>query len=147
MKLSTKGRYGLRILMDLALNESNDRPRMIHDIATAQKISEKYISRLVIALRKAKMVKSIRGAKGGFKLAIPPSELTVLAIVEAMEGPLAIVDCLGSHSSCKFSGTCAPQVLWQHLNEEIREAMRKVTLQDVLDSYRSLNASSYEYII
>ncbi len=120
---------------------------MIHDIAEAQGISEKYISRLIIALRVAKMVKSIRGAKGGFKIAKAPSEITVLAIVEAMEGPLAIVDCVTHPKVCDQSGKCAAQMLWRNLNEQIRDAMRNITLQNLLDSYRSMNLSSYDYII
>ena len=77
MKISTKGRYGLRIMLDLALN-AGAKPRMIHQIADSQQISEKYISRLIIKLRKAGMVKSIRGAKGGYRIARYPKNLTLL---------------------------------------------------------------------
>ena len=77
MKISTKGRYGLRILLDLALHEG-DSPRMIRDIAESQQISEKYISRLIIDLRQGGILESIRGAKGGYKLSRNPESITVL---------------------------------------------------------------------
>lgn len=138
MKISTKGRYGVRILLDLALHEGNA-PRLIRDISESQQISEKYISRLIIALRQAGMVRSIRGAKGGFRLARNPAELTLLDIVEVMEGPLAIVDCVRSPEKCDRNGQCATREIWDNLNSEIREAMRKVTLADIIENYRKRN--------
>ena len=99
MKISTKGRYGLRILLDLALNDS-EKPRMIRDISESQHISEKYISRLIIELRKAGMVKSIRGSKGGYRISREPKEITLLDVVEVMEGPVSIVDCVSARDCC-----------------------------------------------
>jgi len=136
MKISTKGRYGVRILVDLALNQT-DAPRQIHDIAKSQQISEKYISRLVIGLRRARMVRSVRGAKGGVRLAADPKQLTLLEIVEAMEGPTSIVNCVCCPQQCSRSGDCASRRIWEKLNTEIREAMRKITLQDIIDYYRA----------
>jgi len=139
MKISTKGRYGVRILLDLALHE-NETPRQIHDIAASQQISEKYISRLIIDLRRAKMIRSIRGAKGGYRLARNPAEVTLLDIVEVMEGPLSIVDCVRSPGSCNRSGSCPSRQIWDNLNTEIREAMRKITFQNIIDNCKLLNA-------
>ncbi len=141
MKISTKGRYGLRILLDLAIHDDGT-PRLIRDIAESQQISEKYISRLIIDLRKASMVRSIRGAKGGFRLAKKPEQLTLLAIVEAMEGRLSIVDCAAKPEKCCKVDTCAAQSIWEKLNEEIRTSMQKVTLQDLIDNYYRLNAEN-----
>ncbi len=93
MKISTKGRYGLRILLDIALYRVGDRPRMIREIANNQEISEKYISRLIIELRKAGFVKSVRGVNGGYTLTRRPEDISVLEVLEVMEGPIAIVDC------------------------------------------------------
>ena len=148
MKISTKGRYGVRILLDLALHEGNT-PRMIRDISESQQISEKYISRLIIALRRANMVRSIRGAKGGFRLARKPEELTLLDIVEVMEGPLAIVDCVRSPEKCGRNGQCATREVWDRLNSGIREAMRKVTLADMIENSRRRNAGDgfFDYCI
>ena len=93
MKISTKGRYGLRILLDLALH-AKESPRQMKEIAQSQQISEKYISRLILSLNKAGLIISLRGAKGGLQLAKPPKEITLLDIIEAMEGPVCIVECV-----------------------------------------------------
>ncbi len=100
MKISTKGRYGLRILIDLAMHDPG-KPRMLRDIAASQQISEKYISRLVIDLRRAKLIRSVRGVNGGFHLAKRPDEITLLEVLETMEGPLSVVECVRSPEKCK----------------------------------------------
>jgi len=138
MKISTKGRYGVRILLDLARHE-NGNPRLIRDIAESQQISEKYISRLIIDLRRAGMVRSIRGAKGGFRLAKSPREVTLLDIVEVMEGPLSIVDCVRAPEKCPRCHRCVTREIWDNLNADIRTSMRKVTLQDIIESDRKQN--------
>ena len=148
MKISTKGRYGLRILMDLALHQS-EKPRLIRDIAKSQQISEKYISRLVIALRKAGMIRSVRGVNGGFHIAMKPEEITLLNVIEVMEGPLSIVDCVSAPKKCVHSKDCAPREVWCKLNDDIRELMRKTTLADILATYDRQNAlnSNVDYCI
>ena len=130
MKISTKGRYGLRIMLDLA-SHSADRLRLIRDIAHSEQISEKYVSRLVIELRRAGMVTSIRGARGGLRIAKRPEEITLLEIVEAMEGPLAIVECVETADICPRSSFCETRKVWRQLNSDIRELMGKVTLADI----------------
>ncbi len=142
MKISTKGRYGVRILLDLALHDA-DAPRQLRDIAESQQISEKYISRLIIDLRRAGMVRSIRGAGGGFRIAKAPEELTLLDIVEVMEGPLSIVDCVRAPDECRRNETCATREIWSKLNTEIRDSMRKITLREILDACSQNPASSY----
>lgn len=132
MKLSTKGRYGLRILHDLAAHPA-DTPRMLKEIAAAQGISKKYISRLIIDLRKAGLVKSVRGAKGGFRLARFPRDISLLEIVEAMEGRVAIVDCVCQPDACRRIPTCTPRRIWIDLNDQIRARMAAITLQMLLD--------------
>ena len=84
MKIYTKGRYGLRILLDIALYRIGNKPRMIREIANNQEISEKYISRLIIELRKAGFVKSVRGANGGYTLTRRPEDISVLEVLEGM---------------------------------------------------------------
>ena len=139
MKISTKGRYGLRILMDLALHQS-EKPRLIRDIAKSQQISEKYISRLVIALRKAGMIRSVRGVNGGFHIAMKPEDITLLDVIEVMEGPLSIVDCVSTPKKCTHSEYCAPREVWRKLNDDIRALMRGTTLADILATYDRQNA-------
>jgi len=133
MKISTKGRYGVRILLDLALHQGGT-PRHIHEIAASQQISEKYISRLIIQLRRAKMIRSIRGAGGGYRIARDPADVTLLDIIEVMEGPLAIVDCVRSPGTCGRSGDCPSHRIWDQLNDEIRQAMARITLRDIIDN-------------
>ena len=142
MKISTKGRYGLRILMDLALHQS-EKPRLIRDIAKSQQISEKYISRLVIALRRGGMIRSVRGVNGGFHIAMKPEEITLLDVIEVMEGPLSIVDCVSTPKKCALSPNCAPREVWCKLNEDIRDLMRKTTLADILASYDRQQFTDY----
>lgn len=135
MKISTKGRYGLRILLDIVLNGDNA-PRLMRDIATSQNISEKYISRLVIDLRKAGLIKSIRGAKGGYLMARFPEDVTLLEIVETMEGRTNIVDCVIQPDACIKVGGCAVHQTWAEINKKIREVLGEVTLKDIADKHR-----------
>ncbi|MBO4520088.1 MAG: Rrf2 family transcriptional regulator [Alphaproteobacteria bacterium] len=133
MKISTKGRYGLRILLDLALY-GQDAPRLMKEIADSQQISEKYISRLILPLNEAGFITSFRGAKGGLKLAKSPKEISLLEIVEAMEGRLAIVDCVFDKDFCPKSDNCSACKIWSSLNKKIRKQMAEITLKDVLKS-------------
>lgn len=144
MKISTRGRYGLRILLDLALHD-NGSPRMIRDIAGSQRISEKYISRLIIDLRRAGMVKSIRGSRGGYRIARYPKNLTVLDVIEVMEGPVSIIDCV-TIESCDRQRGCAVRSIWCDMNNQIRSALAAVTLQDVIDRQRE-NVEMAEYCL
>ncbi len=144
MKISTKGRYGLRILIDLALHDG-DSPRLIRDIARSQEISEKYISRLMVPLRRAGLIRSIRGARGGFRLAKGLEEITLLDVVEVMEGPVSIVDCVSTPEGCSRASCCRSREIWTDLNAEIRDSMRKIRLLDILcsdPSFHPLNSSS-----
>ena len=134
MKISTKGRYGLRILIDLATHDAN-KPRLVRDIAESQQISEKYISRLIVDLRRARLVRSVRGMKGGFFLARPPKEITLLDILETMEGTVSIVDCVMAPEKCPRHGGCTARGIWQKLNGGIRELMRSITFEEILAEY------------
>ena len=141
MKISTKGRYGLRILVDLATHDA-EKPRLIRDIAESQGISEKYISRLVIDLRRAKLIRSVRGVNGGFHLAKLPEQITLLEVLETMEGPISVVDCVRSPEKCKRQTLCPARSIWAKLNDGIRELTAKITLDDILNAYRKQNAEN-----
>ena len=134
MKISTKGRYGWRILLDLALY--GETSRLMREIAASQGISEKYISRLMNPLNKAGFVRSIRGVKGGFVLAKNPADITLLAVVEAMEGRVAVVECVTDKAFCAKSNDCSACEMWTGLSAEIRLAMAKVTLADLTAAER-----------
>ncbi len=142
MKISTRGRYGLRIMTDLAQHDG-DKPRMISDICKDQGLSRKYVGRLIIALRKAGMIYSVRGAKGGYKIKRLPREISLLEIVETMEGPISIVGCVGCPKKCKRSRDCAAREVWAELNEEIRKKFASLSLQHILNR----NAEIKDYCI
>ena len=148
MKISTKGRYGLRILIDLATHDPS-RPRLLRDIAQSQQISEKYISRLVLDLRRAKLIRSVRGMKGGFHLMKAPEEITLLEILETMEGPISVVDCVHSPAKCRRHELCPSRDIWVQLNNGIRELTRQITLEDILNTYQHHDAENgiFDYCI
>lgn len=132
MKISTKGRYGLRIMLDLARNDG-EQPRMIGDICKAQNLSRKYAGRLIIALRKAGMITSVRGAKGGYKIKRMPREISLLEIIETMEGRVSIVDCVDCPKKCDRSPNCAARKIWCELNKKIRKEFASISLQNILN--------------
>lgn len=133
MKISAKARYGLRILLDVALHETHARPRTIKEIADAQGISEKFISRIVVPLRERGMIKSERGKLGGFRLAQAPSDITLLAVIETLQGPISLVDCVADKAGCVRSGTCVARSVWTDVNTAVRAALRGMTLETVLE--------------
>ena len=148
MKISTKGRYGLRILLDIALYRVGDKPRMIREIENNQEISEKYISRLIIELRKAGFVRSVRGVNGGYTLTRKPEDISVLDVLETMEGPVAIVDCTNSSGeACRRKPQCPTQRMWAEINQKIRSAFAAYTLKDLVELYISNGETILDYCI
>lgn len=133
MKISTKGRYALRLMLDLALHGS-DAPVRIKDIAARQDISDKYLEQIISSLNKAGYVKSIRGPQGGYKLARDPESYTVGMILRLTEGSLAPVACLDDEvNTCDRQETCATLKLWQMLDEAIKGVVDRVTLADLVE--------------
>ena len=132
MKISAKARYGLRILLDVALHETHARPRTIKEIADAQGISEKFISRIVVPLREQGMIKSERGKLGGFRLAQAPSDITLLAVIETLQGPISLVDCVTAAQACGRARACAARSVWTDVNTAVRTALQGITLENVL---------------
>ncbi|MCI8371434.1 MAG: Rrf2 family transcriptional regulator [Lachnospiraceae bacterium] len=133
MKISTKGRYALRMMVDIALNSSGEMIR-IKEIAQRQGISEKYMEQIIAILKKAGYVKSLRGAQGGYRLAGEPSDYTVGMILRLTEGNMAPVACLEDEiNQCKMADSCVSVRLWQMLNGAVKEVIDHVTLQDMVD--------------
>lgn len=132
MKISAKARYGLRILLDIAANGTVERPRPIKEICEAEALSEKFTSRLVIPLREAGMIVSVRGKQGGFRLAKPPNEISLLEIVETLQGPIALVDCVSDGTACTRSGKCPTRRVWSDINATLRKTFEKITLEGLL---------------
>lgn len=130
MKISTKGRYALRLMLDLAA-EGGGRPVVLRDVARRQDISEKYLEQLVSPLIRAGLLKSIRGAAGGYLLTKDPAEYTVGEILRAQEGPLSVVECVDA--GCPREGRCATLPLWRRLSQAVDAVVDATTLQDLLD--------------
>lgn len=133
MRISTKGRYALRLMLDLAMNNTGEYIT-IKSIASRQNISEKYLEQIISMLNRAGYVKSIRGSQGGYKLTKDPSEYTVGMILKLTEGSLYPVDCLDEETNeCQRSGQCATRVLWEKLYNAILGVVDHVTLKDLLE--------------
>lgn len=132
LKVSAKARYALRILLDVAANASADAPRTGAAIAKAQQISEKFLSRIVVTLREKGLLRSVRGNVGGFRLAMSPDDIRLLDVVEAMQGPLAILDCLSPRASCPRGRTCLARRVWADVNASFAATLAKVTLSSIM---------------
>lgn len=133
MKISTKGRYALRLMLDLALNEKEE-PIRVKEIAGRQEISDKYLEQIISVLTKAGYVKSLRGPQGGYRLVKTPGEYTVGSILRLTEGSLSPVACLDDEINlCERKDVCMTLPLWEKLDEAIRGVIDHVTLQDLID--------------
>lgn len=133
MKISTKGRYALRMLYDLALN-GNENYVSLKDIAERQNISKKYLEQIIPLIGKGGILKANRGNKGGYMLAKSPSEYTVGVILRMTEGNLAPVACLESdHNDCPRAAECSTLFVWEGLNKVITDYLDNITLQDIID--------------
>lgn len=138
MKLSTKGRYGVKAMVDLAIHYGGA-PVSIKTISQRQNISEYYLEQLFSPLRKAKLIKSIRGAQGGYILSKHPKDITVAEIMEILEGPIEISECIDG-VPCDNVDCCATRLLWKKIKNSIDEVMESVTLQDIVNDYEEINA-------
>lgn len=139
MKLSTKGRYGLRALIDLAVY-SEESAVSISSIAAREQISESYLEQLVAKLRKAGLVTSIRGAGGGYKLARPAQEISVGDILRALEGNLEAVKCAGldAEKGCEEADFCVTKYVWQKINESITQAVDEIKLSQLVEESKAV---------
>lgn len=131
--MSTKARYGLAALVDLALHEEAG-PQPLKDIAKRQHYSDAYLEQLFAALKKAQLVKSIRGAKGGYVLAREPADITVGEVIRTLEGPIVFSACVGGDMDgpCSRIENCPTQSLWQEINDSIDEVINNRTLADLM---------------
>lgn len=140
MKLSTKGRYGLRALIDLA-QYSEKAPVSITSISARQDLSERYLEQLMSMLKKAGLIKSIRGAAGGYVLARSADSISVGDILRALEGSLEPVDCAGldPDGCCKASDSCVTKYVWKRINESINRTVDEIMLSQLVEESRKKN--------
>ena len=131
MRLSTKGRYGTRAMLDLALNP-NEGPVLLREIAKRQEVSEKYLEHSISALRKAGLVRSIRGARGGYVLARLPSQIRLSEIMEVLEGSMAPVECVDDAQVCQRAQFCITRDIWTKIKEAVDNILESITLEDMV---------------
>jgi len=146
MKLSTRARYGVRLMLELGL-KSEQGQVFLKEIAREESISEKYLSLIIIPLKAAGLVKATRGAHGGYTLARPASQISLKEIVDILEGGTCLVDCVKNPASCPRSDTCATRDLWALLSNGISGTLGAFTLEDLVRKSREKGESSAMYHI
>ncbi len=146
MKITTRGRYGLRIMIELASRYGSG-PVGVTTIAKNRGISGKYIHVLMAALRYAGLAKATRGPGGGYELSRPPSEITALEIISALEGPIAPVECLPDEGACSISADCAAREVWNAVASAIIKVLSGITLDGLADRERQAREVALEYHI
>ena len=141
MKISTKGRYALRLMIDLA-ERSDGTPVSLKDVAKRQNISDKYLEQIISVLNRAGFVRSIRGAQGGYLLKKDPKEYRVGMILRLTEGSLAPVACIEDDEViCDRQDSCVTIMVWKKINEAISGVVDNITLQDLVDWQNEKNGT------
>jgi len=135
MKLSTKGRYGTRALLDLALHQGEG-PVLLKDIAQRQQISVRYLEHLITPLIAGGIVRTTRGAKGGVSLAKPPEEIKLSEVIQLLEGSIAPAECISNPEICSRSKLCVTRDIWGELKQAMDGILRSTTVQDLVERQR-----------
>jgi Rrf2 family protein len=146
MKLSTRSRYGIRLLFELALNYEKGLV-LLKDISHRQDISEKYLGQLIIPLKSAGLVQSSRGAHGGYFLAKHPAKISLYDVVNILEGSTSVVDCVSDITACDRIEKCPTRGVWETLDKTIREYLSSINLEDLVQQNCSEDASNLNYTI
>jgi Rrf2 family protein len=133
MRLTTRARYALRMMLDLARHGGLEKPVSLAAVAERTAISKGYLEQLAMALRNARLVRGVAGRYGGYRLTEPPERITVGQIVEAATGPVCVVDCVDDPASCPRAEDCECRLVYSLVNERIAEVLREYTLADLLD--------------
>ncbi|MGA2142652.1 MAG: Rrf2 family transcriptional regulator [Brevinematales bacterium] len=136
MKLTTRTRYGLRLLFQLALNYDKGTVQL-NEIAKKENISEKYLEQIASFLKSAGFITAQRGAQGGYQLANNPSSISLADVVSRLEGSLSVIDCLNG-GECDKTGNCPAQNVWRKLDDAIKSSLMKVNLSEMVDDYRKI---------
>lgn len=143
MKFSTRARYGLRAMLELAMNYDSNEPTPLFQIAEKQLISEGYLEQMMNVLRKGGLVRSVRGAQGGYLLSREPARITAGEIVRCLEGPLNPTDCVSEEDpeNCVRSEFCVTRMLWERVREAIAVVLDGATLADMCKENEKLRRS------
>lgn len=131
MRLSTRSRYGVRLMLALGANKQN-KPVFLKDIASSEELSEKYLSQIIIPLKAKGLVTTFRGAHGGYLLSRSASEITLRDIIESLEGDLGLVDCVGNPGVCEKSNECTTREVWDEMSLLLLNFLDAFTLDDLI---------------
>jgi len=134
IKLSTKGRYGTRLMVNLARHYNDEREAIIlKNVSDEEGISIRYLEQIIIPLKISKLVRSIRGAGGGYTLARPPSEIKLCDVLQALEGSCSLVECIEDENFCDRMKICGTYEIWKAATQLLKDYFEKITIQDILD--------------
>lgn len=147
MRVSTKGDYGIRAIIELAHHYGDPKPTQSADIAARQGVPESYLEQLLTTLRRAGFVRSVRGPQGGHVLIRDPDALPVSEVVEALEGSILPIDCLDDSSACSKAGGCAQREMWQAVREGILDVLENTTVADLAARDRAAAPGGTRYVI
>ena len=147
MKVSTKGDYGIRALIELAHRSGEARPTQSSEIAARQNIPESYLEQLLTTLRRAGFIRSVRGPQGGHALIRDPKELRVSEVIVALEGSILPIDCLEDSSACSRGGGCAQRDMWQAVREAILAVLDNTTIGELAERDLTVQAGGTRYMI
>lgn len=147
MKVSTKGDYGIRALIELTHHYGEVRPIQSSEIAARQKIPESYLEQLLTTLRRSGFIRSVRGPQGGHALIRNPAELPVSEVIEALEGTIMPTDCLDESSACSKNGGCAQRDMWSDVRDAILGVLENTTIADLAARDRALQPTGVRYVI
>jgi Rrf2 family cysteine metabolism transcriptional repressor len=142
MKLSTRTRYGVRAILELAENAGKG-PMQLKAVARRQDISAKYLEQLIAVLKSAGLVRSVRGAKGGYILARPANKIRLSEVFHCLEGTVTTAECVEDENYCQRAAGCAARLVWAQIHEAIEEVLAANTLQDLMDKASACGAVSY----
>jgi len=141
LKLSTRGKYGFRAMLELAINYGNG-PIPLKNVSEQLDISQKYLEQLVAALKSAGLVKSVRGAHGGYALAKHPSEIKLSELIRTLEGSIAPSECVNDSEVCPRSKSCVTRSVWAKMKEAMNGVLESTTLQDLVEQQRTLGQNN-----
>ncbi len=147
MKVSTKGDYGIRALIELAHHYGDPKPTQSGEIAARQGVPESYLEQLLTTLRRAGFIRSVRGPQGGHALIRDPQTVRVSEVIEALEGTILPIDCLDESSTCSKSGGCAQRDMWAAVRDAILAVLENTTIGDLAEKDRARLAGGARYVI
>jgi Rrf2 family cysteine metabolism transcriptional repressor len=146
LQLSTRDRYGVRLMVALARNYGRG-VTLLRDVSRSEGISEKYLGQIVIPLKAAGLLESHRGSHGGYALALSPEKITVMNVVEAIDGKITPVPCVEDASCCERSSACAVTGVWKKLRNDIDETLSSFSLADLARRSHGASQSADNYVI